>query len=99
LASRPTRSASTNLDQRQFFRGKFLAGLKRFHRGNKLPRAAPVATLADPQQFAKLLRRLHRHDWVVYAKPAFGGRMQALRYLGRDTHRVAISNHGLLIFD
>jgi predicted RNA-binding Zn-ribbon protein involved in translation (DUF1610 family) len=45
------------------------------------------------------MRRLHRHDWVVYAKPAFGGPMQVLRYLGRYTHRVAISNHRLLAFD
>jgi len=37
--------------------------------------------------------------WVVYAKPAFGGPMQVLRYLGRYTHRVAISNHRLLAFD
>jgi hypothetical protein len=81
------------------FRGKFLAGLKRLHRCNKLQCAGPAAILADPQQFAKLLRRLHRHDWVVYAKPAFGGPMQVLRYLGRYTHRVAISNHRLLTFD
>ena len=53
----------------------------------------------DPQQFAKLIRRLHRHDSVVYAKPAFGGPMQVLRYLGRYTHRVAISNHRLLTFE
>src|SRR5579872_5401153 len=52
---------------------KFLAGLKRLHRSKKLQCAGPAATLADPRQFAKLLRRLHRHDWVVYAKPAFGG--------------------------
>jgi len=45
------------------------------------------------------MRRLHRHDWVVYAKPAFGGPMQVLRYLGRYTHRVAISNHRLLAFE
>src|SRR5207245_2868817 len=51
------------------------------------------------RKFAKLMRRLHRHDWVVYAKPAFGGPMQVLRYLGRYTHRVAISNHRLLDFD
>ena len=81
------------------FRGKFLAGLKRLHRSKKLQCAGPAATLADPPQFAKLLRRLHRHDWVVYAKPAFGGPMQVLRYLGRYTHRVAISNHRLLAFD
>src|SRR6266403_1669835 len=81
------------------FRGKFLAGLKRLHSRNKLCCSGPAAALADPQQFAKLLRRLHRHDWVVFAKPAFGGPMQVLRYLGRYTHRVAISNHRLLAFD
>jgi hypothetical protein len=58
-----------------------------------------VAVLADPRQFAGLIRRLHRHDWVVYAKPAFGGPLQVLRYLGRYTHRVAISNHRLLTFE
>jgi hypothetical protein len=81
------------------FRGKFLAGLKRLHRCKKLCCAGPAAALADPRQFAKLIRRLHRHDWVVYAKPAFGGPMQVLRYLGRYTHRVAISNHRLLGFE
>jgi hypothetical protein len=81
------------------FRGKFLAGLKRLHRRNQLPCAGPAAALADHKQFAKLLRRLHRHDWVVYAKPAFGGPLQVLRYLGRYTHRVAISNHRLLAFE
>jgi len=42
---------------------------------------------------------LFRQDWVVYAKPAFGGPEQVLRYLGRYTHRVAISNHRLVSFD
>src|SRR5262249_22742289 len=83
----------------RIFRGKFLPRLKRLHRSKKLQCAGPAATLADPRQFAKLLRRLHRHDWVVYAKPAFGGPTQVLRYLGRYTHRVAISNHRLLAFD
>ena len=81
------------------FRGKFIAGLKRLYRCKQLRCAGPTAMLADPQQFAKLLRRLHRRDWVVYAKPAFGGAMQVLRYLGRYTHRVAISNHRLLAYD
>ena len=49
------------------FRGKFLAGLKRLHRSKKLQCAGPAAVIADRQQFAKFLRRLHRHDWVVYA--------------------------------
>src|SRR5438034_384245 len=83
----------------RLFRGKFLAGLQRLHRRNRLCCVGPAAALANRQQFSKLLRRLHRHDWVVYAKPAFGGPMQVLRYLGRYTHRVAISNHRLLAFD
>jgi hypothetical protein len=81
------------------FRGKFLAGLKRLYRSKKLCCTGPAATLANSQQFAQLIRRLHRQDWVVYAKPAFGGPLQVLRYLGRYTHRVAISNHRLLAFD
>jgi hypothetical protein len=81
------------------FRGKFLAGLKHLYRGKKLYCTGPAAALADSEQFSKLIRRLHRHDWVVYAKPAFGGPLQVLRYLGRYTHRVAISNHRLLAFD
>ena len=81
------------------FRGKFCAGLKRLYRRKRLRCAGPASTLADLKQFHRLLRRLHRQDWVVYAKPAFGGPTQVLRYLGRYTHRVAISNHRLLAFD
>ncbi len=55
--------------------------------------------LADEKRFRQLLPRLHQQDWVVYAKPAFGGPRQVLRYLGRYTHRVAISKHRLLSFD
>jgi hypothetical protein len=81
------------------FRGKFLAGLKRLYHRQQLRCAGPSAALADEKQFRQLLRRLHRQDWVVYAKPAFGGPRQVLRYLGRYTHRVAISNHRLVSFD
>ena len=42
---------------------------------------------------------MFRQHWVVYAKPAFGGPTHVLRYLGRYTHRVAISNHRILAFD
>ena len=64
-----------------------------------LPRRPGAPCLPIPKQFAKLLRRLHLRRWVVYAKAPFGGSMQVLRYLGRYTHRVAISNHRLLAFD
>lgn len=81
------------------FRGKFVAGLRRLYRRGELDCLGPAAALADPKHFAQLLRQLHRQDWVVYAKQAFGGPNQVLRYLGRYTHRVAISNHRLLAFD
>jgi hypothetical protein len=81
------------------FRGKFCAGLKRLYRRKQLRCAGPASALANPKQFYQLLRSLHRQDWVVYAKPAFGGPMQVLRYLGRYTHRIVISNHRLLAFD
>ena len=53
------------------FRGKFIAGLKRLYLKNKLQCAGPLAVLSDPKQFAQLLRKLHRHDWVVDVRPAF----------------------------
>jgi hypothetical protein len=84
---------------RRVFRGKFLAGLKRLYHHQQLRCRGPASLLADPKQFARLLRRLHRHHWVVYIKPALGDPSQVLRYLGRYTHRVAISNHRLVSFD
>jgi hypothetical protein len=54
--------------------------------------------LAQPKTFAAWLRPLFRKDWVVYAKRPFGGPEYVLRYLGRYTHRVAISNHRLVSF-
>ena len=48
--------------------------------------------------FSSFLRQLFRKDWVVYSKPPFGGPEHALRYLGRYTHRVGISNHRLVSF-
>jgi predicted RNA-binding Zn-ribbon protein involved in translation (DUF1610 family) len=84
---------------RKVFRGKFVAGLKRLRQRGQLCRSGPAALFADPKQFAKLLRRLHLRHWVVYAKAPFGGPLQVLRYLGRYTHRVAISNHRLMAFD
>ena len=83
----------------EVFRGKFVDGLRRAYRRKKLRLDGPTATLQDSRRFAAFLRTLFAQDWVVYAKPAFGGPTQVLRYLGRYTHRVAISNHRLLAFD
>jgi Putative transposase/Transposase zinc-binding domain len=84
---------------RRLFRGKFIDGLKRLYRRKKLGCAGPAAVFSERKQFSKLVGRLRRQDWVVYVKPAFGGPLQVLRYLGRYTHRIAISNHRLLAFD
>jgi len=81
------------------FRGKFVAGLRRLYRQKKLHFHGAMKKPEAPKQFAAFLPLLFRQDWVVYAKPAFGGPTQVLRYLGRYTHRVAISNHRLLAFD
>jgi hypothetical protein len=81
------------------FRGKFVAGLRRAFRRHQLDFGGSLRHLAEPKHFAAFLRTLFRKDWVVYAKPAFGGPLQVLRYLGRYTHRVAISNHRLVAFD
>jgi hypothetical protein len=55
-----------------------------------------LAGLAKPAAFAAHLQALRSVQWVVYAKPPFGGPQQVLDYLGRYTHRVAIANHRLI---
>jgi hypothetical protein len=78
------------------FRGKFVAGLQRAFRDGQLRFSGDLTPLARPKTFASWLRPLFRKDWVVYAKPPFGGPEYVLQYLGRYTHRVAISNHRLV---
>jgi uncharacterized CHY-type Zn-finger protein len=81
------------------FRGKFVAGLRKLFRKKRLSFSGQLQHMAEPKHFTAFLRTLFRQNWVVYAKPPFGGPEQVLRYLGRYTHRVAISNHRLLSFD
>lgn len=78
------------------FRGKFIAGLKRAFAQGKLQFHGTLADLIQPLHFERLLDQLTRHEWVVYAKPPFGGPRQVLKYLARYTHRVAISNRRLV---
>jgi hypothetical protein len=77
-------------------RRKFIRGLRLAFRLKKLHFHGAAAALAAPKQFAALLQKLRHQDWVVYAKAAFGGAGAVLRYLGRYTHRVAISNHRIV---
>lgn len=80
----------------RLFRGKFLAGLHRLRQRGQLPLSGSTAVLADPVAWSAFKDRLYRQDWVVYAKPPFGGPEQVFRYLGRYTHRVALSNHRIV---
>ena len=81
------------------FRGKFIAGLRRYFQRNKLVFHGDGLPLAQEKAFAAFLRTLFRQEWIVYAKPPFGGPEHVLQYLARYTHRVAISNHRLLSVD
>ena len=78
------------------FRGKFVAGLKRAFARGELAFHGDLAELAEPARFAELLDQAVRRDWVVFAKPPFGGPRQVLKYLARYTHRVAIANRRLV---
>ncbi len=78
------------------FRGKFVAGLKRAFWRGKLLFPGTLKAISAEKAFRAFLRPLFRQDWVVYAKPPFGGPEHVLQYLARYTHRVAISNHRLL---
>jgi hypothetical protein len=81
------------------FRGKFVEALRRTYARGELELTGATASLRDPAQWRAFVDALFDTDWIVYAKPAFGGATAVLRYLGRYTHRVAISNHRLLAFD
>jgi Putative transposase/Transposase zinc-binding domain len=81
---------------RRVFRGKFVAALQQAFCEGQLVFHGDLTLLAQPKIFAAWLRPLFRKDWVVYSKPPFGGPQYVLQYLGRYTHRVAISNHRLV---
>jgi len=83
----------------RLFRRLFLEGLTRLHQTGKLAFFGALAGLSDPGAFASHLAPLRKADWVVYAKPSFGGPEAVLAYLSRYTHRVAISNHRLVSAD
>jgi len=81
------------------FRRLFVDAVKKAYAQNKLRFFGALEALRDPQTFAAFLAPLKNSPWVVYAKAPFGGPQYVLEYLGRYTHRVAISNHRLLALD
>jgi len=83
---------------RKVFRGKFVAVLRQAFQNGELRFPEKLKLLCEPKIFAAWLRPLFRQHWVVYLKRPFGGPEYVLQYLGRYTHRVAISNHRLVSF-
>jgi hypothetical protein len=80
----------------RLFRRLFLEGLEHAYEKSRLSFHGACALLAKPTAFKRLLNSVRAREWWVYAKPPFGGPAQVLAYLGRYTHRVAISNQRLL---
>src|SRR5712691_6619638 len=80
----------------RLFRRLFLEALAQAFQQGKLQFFGELEALRDASSFTHYLAPLRQTEWVVYAKPPFGGPAQVLAYLGRYTHRVAISNRRLL---
>lgn len=78
------------------FRGKYLERLQHALAQGTLKLAGAIAALAEPAEQQRFLAALRNHDWVVYAKRPFAGPEQVLAYLGRYTHRVALTNQRLV---
>lgn len=80
----------------RLFRGKFLHALRSMYQQGQLEFHGQAALLAEDKPFKQLLTALYKSEWVVYAKRPFGGPEQVINYLGRYTHRIAISNRRIL---
>ena len=78
------------------FRGKFLDHLKHGFKNGALVFPGSISHLKEPDNFETFRKRFYEKKWVVYCKPPFGGPEGVLQYLGRYTHRVAISNNRIL---
>jgi hypothetical protein len=81
------------------FRRLFLEALEKAFKAGELQIFSALQSLSDLAAFRRYLDLVRRTNWVVFAKPPFAGPEQVLDYVGRYTHRVAISNHRLLGID
>ena len=80
----------------QVFRGKYLAGLQRLRRQQRLTFAGESVAFSEEAAWTILQQQLSTKPWVVYAKPPWGSPEQVLKYLSRYTHRVAMANSRLV---
>lgn len=78
------------------FKGKLLAHIKSAFASGEFIFPGGIAYLREPHVFERLRRQLYHKKWVVYCKPPFDGVEGVLQYLGRYTHRIAISNNRIL---
>ena len=83
----------------KLFRGKFLAELNSLYQAGEIKFSGTAVKLNDPREFRRLIKLLYQRRWIVYAKAPFEGAQNVFRYLGRNTHRVAISNSRNQRFD
>ena len=98
IACRPGFFLSVRVLSR-LFRRLFLESLTTAYQAGRLEFFADQAALAEPAVFKAHLAALRKIEWVVYAKPPFGGPDAVLAYLSRYTHRIAIANSRLVAFD
>jgi len=78
------------------FRHRYVKALVALYGAGELKFPGRTAELADPRAFGRLVTDLKKADWIVYAKRPFAGPQAVLDYLGRYTHRVALSNHRIV---
>jgi hypothetical protein len=78
------------------FRGKFIDGLKSAYYLGEVELPPDLADLSLPDNFESWIDDLVGRDWIVYCKPPFGNAEEVIRYIGRYTHRVAISNQRIV---
>lgn len=92
IASRERFLIPVNVVSR-LFRGKYLSYLKVAYSKDKLKFCGNIQELSEEKKFSELMDSLYKREWVVYSKPPFKSAEYVLEYLGRYTHRVAISNN------
>jgi hypothetical protein len=80
----------------RMFRGKFLYYLKKAYKNEELKFHGNIAAINKREIFQELIDALYSKEWVVYSKIPFGGPKQVIEYLGRYTHKVAISNERII---
>ncbi|MEP7308278.1 MAG: IS91 family transposase [Acidobacteriota bacterium] len=83
----------------RLFRRLLLGALHDAFDAGQLRFSGSLQALSQPHMFAAHVQPTRQTEWVVYAKPPFAGPQQVLDYVGRYTHRIAISNHRLLDID